>query len=325
MREIQGSEKTTLNKAAFDQCVKTFEKCGVIESRKKERAIIQVKPSSRMAFQRYSNLLRLPDIDTRSKARRRSRVLIFLNGLMPVHIPKSSLPWISLKGDFPYLDYPYGQKINRKTIEVHLGMPFVDFVCQRPIESKYFFFKNELSYTKNEITGFCEELECIKGKAINFAIRRPIEVNGKIYAGIEDQLLCDYISRMQFLLLAYKYDLEYNIISQISRLKCETLKEAFSNISMWYLYIWYRPMFGTKAFSTYVNRHVIKYFMGREENRDDRDLQLNYYLRVSEFLRETVYGKIFQDMRKKYSLFVNEIQDVVIPYFPKLKEQYKVR
>jgi hypothetical protein len=126
MRGIQGSEKTRLNKAAFDQCIRIFEKCRVIESRKKELAVIQATSSSRLAFRRYSNLLRLPDIDTRSRARRRNRVLIFLNGLMPASISNSSLPWNSLKGGFPYFDYPYGQ-ISCKTAEAHLGMPFVDF------------------------------------------------------------------------------------------------------------------------------------------------------------------------------------------------------
>jgi hypothetical protein len=324
MREMQGYEKTTLNKASFDQCVRIFGKCGVIESRKKDRAIIQATSASRMAFQRYSNLLKIPDIHTRSKTRRRNRVLIFINGLMPVHVPNSFLPWNSLKGNFPYLDYASGQKINCKTIEAQLGMSFVEFECQRPLESKYIFFKNDLSYTKDEIKGFCERIESIRNNTTGL-ICRPIEVNGKIYEGIEDQLLCDYISRMQFLLLAYKYDLEYQIISQISRLKIETLKEAFSNISMTHLYIWYLPTFGTKAFSTYVNLPGIKYFRNREENQDDRDLQSRYYVSVLNFLRETTHGKTFQDTRKKYSLLVNEIQDIVLRYFPKQKEEYKAR
>lgn len=179
-----------------------------------------------------------------------------------------------------------------------------------------------MSYTKDEIKGFCEGLEW-RINAINFVIRRPIEVNGKIYEGIGDQLLCDYISRMQFLLLAYKYQLEYDRISNISRYKYETLKDAFAAISMGYLYIWYRPTFGTKAFSAYVNRHGIKYFMDREENQDDDDLRSRYYQSLRRFLHETVYGKMFHDTRKRHSLFVNEIQDIVLPYFPKQKEWYK--
>ena len=252
LRVVQGYGSTSINKAAFDQCIRVFERCNIIDSRwkRKGEGTIQSTSLSRMAGQRYSNLIRLPDIDTRSRKRRRERVLIFLNALMPPCIPNCFLPWNSLRGHFPYLTYAYGGQVNCKHIKHSLGMSLVELVSRRPLESEYIFFKNHLTYTKDEIKRFCEGLESINNNGINFAIHRPIEVNGKIYEGIEDKLLCDYTARMQFLLLAFKYLEEFDLISTLHNY--ETLREAFSN--------------------RYIKEHGMKYFGPITEKIEDREL-----------------------------------------------------
>ena len=275
-----------------------------------------------MAFQYYSNILRIPDIDTGNRKRRRTRVLIFLNALMPPYMPNYLLAWNSLKGGFPYLQYPDGHKTNCKAIEHNLGMSLVELLCQRPLESDYIFFRDHLNYTKDEVKRFSDILESIINNK-DLVIYRPIDVKGEIHAGIEDGFLCDYVARMQFLLLAYRYIQEYRIITWFKEDKTENLRELFSDLSMTARFQWYRQAFGTKMFSTYVNKIGIEHFRKRPENQNDGDLFSKYIRNVNKFLHQTIYGKRFYETRRKYSLFINEMQDIILPYVQHVKDGYR--
>ena len=273
-----------------------------------------------MAFQYYSNILRIPDIDTGNRKRRRTRVLIFLNALMPPYMPNYLLAWNSLKGGFPYLQYPDGHKTNCKAIEHNLGMSLVELLCQRPLESDYIFFRDHLNYTKDEVKRFSDILESIINNK-DLVIYRPIDVKGEIDAGIEDGFLCDYVARMQFLLLAYRYIQEYRIITWFKEDKTENLRELFSE-SMTARFQWYRQAFGTKMFSTYVNKFGIEHF-----RKDQKIKTIETYSQsicnVNKFLHQTIYGKRFCETRRKYSLFINEMQDIILPYVQHVKDGYR--
>lgn len=142
-------------------------------------------------------------------------------------------------------------------------------------------------------------------------MHEAIEVEGKIYRGTEDLLLCDYIASMQYLMLAYKQLEEYDLISALEI--HATLEEEFSGREGLYRFDWYRSIFGTKSLSAFVNKHEIEHFRERSVKEDD-EVFSKYRRNVRTLLDETAYDQKYQNTRRKYSLFINEMQDIVLPY-----------
>ena len=76
-------------------------------------------------------------------------------------------------------------------------------------------------------------------------------------------------------------------------------------------------------FSTYVNKIGIEHFKKEPENQNDGDLFSKYIGNVNTFLRQTIYGKRFYETRRKYCLFINEMQDIILPYVQHVKDGYR--
>lgn len=321
-RTVQGSDYLKANRAAFDQCIRVMEQCNVIEHRsyRSDGKTVQATSKSKQVFRQYADVLRLPDIDIRNSKRRRNRVIIFLNALMPTPVNKSHLPWNMLKENFPFLRYPTRKKIECKAVEHAIGMPLVDLLSQRPLEIESIAFQSDLTYEKDEIKRLSDTLERINNNdMIDSAVHRAIQVKEKIYTTIEDKLLCSYIQRMELLLLAYKHWEECDLISSFKTF--DTMKGAFWNHEDYYLFRWYQPLFGTKGFSTFVNKHGIEHFR-RSQNQNEEVLS-EFRHDVRRLLYTTVYGEKYQDTRRKYSLFINEMQDIVLPFVALVKDRYK--
>ncbi len=322
-RKVQGADYWHINKVAFDHWIQLLKKYNVIVHQRHsegKKVTIQATEKSKLVFQHYEDILRIPDLDTISKEVRRNRVLILLNGLMPNYVNTSHLPWNMLKLNFPYLCYPPRDNVSYEAVEDALGMPLLDLLSQRPLESEGMVFPSDVSYDKNEIKSLSNALETFNNKDImDTAVHKAIQSKEKICASVEDKLLCSYVQRMGLLLLAYKHWQEYDLISTLKRY--DTLKQAFWNLEDWYLFIWYKSRFGTKHLSTFVGKLKIENIRKESDNIDEAFSK--YKSNVRRLLKETRDGKKYQHTRRKYSLFINEMHNIVLPQVSYVKEKYR--
>lgn len=313
-RKVEGSKYLSANNSAFDQSVILLERCNVLQNRRHrvDGKSMMVTEETQLGFKRYSNILRIPDMDIRNRRRRSDRVLIFLNILMLNHINLSQLPWNMLKGNFPYLSYP--PRIRCTSVEHALGMPLPDFLCQRSFPSNGVVFPSNLSYSSDEIKNLSDMLERFNNNNNVEQTHNAVQIGEKVYSSSEDKLLCTYIERMGLYLLAQKYWEEYDLVSTLRTY--DTLKQAFWNQEHFFRFIWYKSRFETKGFSTIVN----KYGIARERLDNVYDEVFSQYqANVRELFKRTIRGEEYKDTRKKYRPFVNEMQDIVLPYAEVIK------
>ena len=301
LRRIVQTDYNWVNNTAFDQWVQLMEKCEIIVNLmhyQRKKAVIQAADESKLVYRHYANILRIPDLNVTNGEIRRNRVLITLNALMPSHVHKSNLPWRLLWENFPYLKYPHGSKMDCNELEYVIGMPLIALVSQRPLENNDVVFTGNIMYSVDEIQKLSETLELVNSNDTWSAIaQEAVEVNGKIYVGKEDQLLCAYIERMQILLLAYKYWEECRLISELTR--HDTMTEVFSNEKGFFKYEWYKSRFGTKMLSTYVNKLGNNNLRIIVEVKDKEEALSQYRRNVWRLLNESIYGKKYLATRKK--------------------------